>query len=164
VGVTQQIVTVTGSHRPQPYTSGQCNPLATYNHLPMIIKGEPALTQEIHDIQPPPEYTEAPARPAPAHVQQPTPAAQPQYPPQPPTPNRDNLSPQQRQAQIAREYQNRCKFPSSCPLEFVQFSKPLRSTSSLRSRRPRRNHDIRYMWYRLRCPVVSDRFGVSLVS
>ena len=130
----------------------------------MIIKGEPALTQDIHDIQPPPEYTEAPVRPAPTHIQQPPPAAQPQYPPRPPAPNRDNLSPQQRQAQIGREYQDRRKPPSSRSPEVPKFSNPPRSTSSMRSRRPRLDHDLRYMRYRLRSLVVSVRSSVSVVS
>ena len=84
-----------------------------YNHLSMIIKSEPALSQDIQDIQPPPEYTETLPRPEPTHAQQSIPATQPHYPPQPPTPrSRDNLSPAERQARIGQEYRDRSK-PSS---------------------------------------------------
>ena len=81
-----------------------------YNHLSMIIKSEPTLTQDIQDIQPPPEYTETLPRPEPTHAQQPIPPTQLQYPPQPSTPSRDNLSPQQRQARVGQEYRDRRKF------------------------------------------------------
>jgi len=73
----------------------------------MIIKSDSAPTQDIQDIQPPPEYTPAPVRPEPTPPQLPAPVAQTQYPPRPPTHNRDNLPPQQHQAQIGQEYRNR---------------------------------------------------------
>lgn len=73
----------------------------------MIIKGEPALDQDIQDIQPPPEYSET-LRPAPP-PQRPTPVARPQYPPQPSPRTRDNLTPQQREARLGQEYRDRCK-------------------------------------------------------
>jgi hypothetical protein len=78
----------------------------------MIIKDESAPHQDPQDIQPPPpEYSEVLARPEPAHAQQPAPATPPQYPPQPSPRTQDNLSPQQRQAQVSQEYRDRCEFP-----------------------------------------------------
>ncbi|KAF9792065.1 hypothetical protein BJ322DRAFT_1026896 [Thelephora terrestris] len=75
----------------------------------MIIKSEPALDQDIHDIQPPPEYSETLPRPGPEPTppQRPTPAARPQYPPQPSPRTRDNLTPQQREVRIGQEYRDR---------------------------------------------------------
>lgn len=77
----------------------------------MIIKGEPALNQDIQHNQPPPEYTEAVPRPDPsqAPLERPTPAARPQYPPQPSPRPQDNLTPQQREARIGQEYRDRCE-------------------------------------------------------
>lgn len=133
----------------------------------MIIKGkgDSALNQDNQDIQPPPpEYTEALVRPEQTHVQPPAPAAQPQYPPQPSPYNQGSLAPQQRQAQIGQEYRDRCESPSSRLSEPAKFPKFTCSTGPMREWRTRCNHDIRNMRYHLCCHIVSDRFGVSVVS
>ena len=76
----------------------------------MIVKAEPAPNQDVQDIQPPPpEYSETPVRPEPTSPQRPTPAAQTQYPPRPSPHTPDNFTPQQREAQTAQAYRDRCK-------------------------------------------------------
>ena len=131
----------------------------------MIIKDESAAHQDTQDTQPPPpEYTEALVRPEPTYAQQPAPATQLQYPPQPSPYNQNDPTPRQRQAQIGQEYRNRREFLPLCSPELAELSKSPRSASSVRERRPRRNHDIRNMRHRLCRPVVSDRPGVPVVS
>jgi len=79
----------------------------------MIIKDESAAHQDAQYTQPPPpEYTEAVVRPEPTYVQQPTPATQLQYPPQPSTYNQNNTLGQQSRAQTGQDYRNRRKLPS----------------------------------------------------
>jgi len=80
----------------------------------MIIKDESVAHQDAQYTQPPPpEYTEALARPEPTYAQQPTPATQLHYPPQPSPYNQNNPSTRQRQAQAGQDYRNRRELPSS---------------------------------------------------
>lgn len=79
----------------------------------MIIKDESVAHQDAQYTQPPPpEYTEALVRPEPTYAQQPTPATQLQYPPQPTPYNQNNFLARQRQAQAGHDYRNRRELPS----------------------------------------------------
>ena len=130
----------------------------------MIIKAEPAIEQDPHDIQPPPpEYTETLVRPEPTHIQQPPPAAQLHYPPQPSPRNRDSPTTQQPQTRVGQEYRDRCKPPLRARPNLLN-SQHLCSVSPMRKRRTRCNHDIWAMRHHLCRPVVSNRPGVSVVS
>lgn len=106
----------------------------------MIIKGEPAPNQDVQDIQqPPPEYTEIVLRSGQEEppLQRPAPAAQPQYPPQP---SPHNLTPQQREARIGREYRDRREYISLflrvSPEPFFQY---LLNAQTVTTTQPRRS-------------------------